>query len=139
MSLETMYERKSAVEHILHAPDMYIGSAQSSESSNWVRQGDKIVQIQHPYVPGLYKLFDEVLVNANDQHVRKQDTPTPVTFIKCNIQDGTITVMNDGPGIDVAIHPTYGVYIPQMVFTELLTSTNYSKEKKWSAVKMVLV
>jgi DNA topoisomerase-2 len=130
MSLESMYERKSAVEHILHAPDMYIGSAQSSETSNWVRQGDKIVQIQHPFVPGLYKLFDEVLVNANDQHVRKQDTPTPVSFIKCNIQDGTITVMNDGPGIDVAIHPTYGVYIPQMVFTELLTSTNYSKEKK---------
>jgi DNA topoisomerase-2 len=38
--------------------------------------------------------------------------------------------MNDGPGIDVAMHPTYGVYIPQMVFTELLTSTNYTKEKK---------
>ena len=56
-----MYERKSAVEHILHAPDMYIGSAQSSETANWVRQGDKIVQIQHPFVPGLYKLLNLLL------------------------------------------------------------------------------
>lgn len=129
MNLEN-YERKSAVEHILHAPDMYIGSAQQSDVQNWIMGEKNIVQVQHPYVAGLYKLFDEVLVNANDQYVRKRETETPVTSIKCTIQDGTITIMNDGPGIDVALHPKYNVYIPQMVFTELLTSTNYNATEK---------
>lgn len=129
MSLE-LYERKSALEHVLHAPDMYIGSIQKSECVNWVFESPSIVPCTHTYIAGLYKLFDEVLVNANDQCVRKRDTPTPVTYIKCVIDIGTITLINDGPGIDVAMHPKYNVYIPQMVFTELLTSTNYSDEKK---------
>lgn len=139
-----LYERKTAVEHILHAPDMYIGSAQPSEVTNWIMQ-ETITQKNHLYVSGLYKLFDEVLVNANDQYVRMKDTETPVTFIKCTILDGTITIMNDGPGIDVAIHPKYEVYIPQMVFAELLTSTNYSATKKivggknGIGVKLVLI
>jgi DNA topoisomerase-2 len=139
-----LYERKTAVEHILHAPDMYIGSAQPSEVTNWIMQ-ETITQKNHLYVSGLYKLFDEVLVNANDQYVRMKETTTPVTFIHCTIIDGTITIVNDGPGIDVAIHPKYEVYIPQMVFAELLTSTNYSASKKivggknGIGVKLVLI
>lgn len=129
MSLE-IYERKSALEHVLHAPDMYIGSIQSSETINWLFDTPNIVQKSHLYNAGLYKLFDEVLVNANDQYVRKKGSETPVTYIQCSIDHGTITIVNDGSGIDVAMHPKYNVYIPQMVFTELLTSTNYSAEKK---------
>ena len=37
---------------------------------------------------------------------------------------------NDGNGIDVAKHPEYDVYIPEMVFGQLRTSTNYNKEEK---------
>ena len=41
---------------------------------------------------------------------------------------GIITMMNDGNGIDVAIHPEHKMYIPEMIFGHLMTSTNYKKE-----------
>jgi DNA topoisomerase-2 len=38
--------------------------------------------------------------------------------------------MNDGEPIDVAEHPEHKTWIPQMIFGELLTSTNYDKNEK---------
>jgi len=126
----TIYERKSAIEHILHAPDMYLGPVTRSEVFNWVMEDGQAIYCKHEYIAGLYKMFDEVLVNALDQHVRTQSTDTPVTTISCIIKDNTITVCNNGPGIDVMIHPKYKVYIPQMVFSELLTSSNFNSNEK---------
>ena len=40
-------------------------------------------------------------------------------------ESGEISVENDGKGIPVEIHETEGVYVPQMVFGELLTGDNY--------------
>jgi len=123
------YQRKTDIGHVLDAPDMYIGPIQPVETTNWVAQEGKIVPKTHLHIAGLYKLFDEVLVNAHDQYIRMKEK-TPVTYIQGSCVDGTITVTNDGPGIDIAIHPEYQVYIPQMIFAELRTSTNYNKEEK---------
>ena len=53
-------------------------------------------------IPGLYKIFDEILVNAADNYWRSGKTKN----IKVNINeyDGSISIYNDGPGIPVAIH-----------------------------------
>ena len=123
------YQRKTDIGHVLDAPDMYIGPIQPVETTNWVAQEGKIVPKTHLHIAGLYKLFDEVLVNAHDQYIRMKEK-SPVSYIQGSCVDGTITVVNDGPGIDIAIHPEYQVYIPQMIFAELRTSTNYDKEEK---------
>ena len=47
---------------------------------------------------------------------------------------GRITIMNDGNGVDIKKHSSYGdLWIPELIFGELLTSTNYDKgeEKIW--------
>jgi DNA topoisomerase-2 len=44
--------------------------------------------------------------------------------------DGTIHMYNDGNGIDVAQHPEYKIWIPEMIFGHLRTSTNYDEKKK---------
>jgi DNA topoisomerase-2 len=129
-SLSETYRKHTDIGHVLHAPDMYIGPIQPSEATNWVLDQGKMVQHTHQFIPALYKIFDEIVVNAADQSKRKEDTETPVTYIKCTIHNGTITVMNDGPGIDVEIHPEYQVYIPQLIFAELRTSTNYNTTEK---------
>jgi DNA topoisomerase-2 len=36
----------------------------------WILQNDEIVYEKIKYVPGLYKIFDEVLVNAADNYQR---------------------------------------------------------------------
>ena len=62
------------------------------------------------YIPALYNIFNEILVNARDQVVRLQQNKSknPVTCLKITIDKGSglITIYNDGEGIDVAKHPT---------------------------------
>ena len=37
---------------------------------------------------------------------------------------------NDGNGIDIAQHPEYKIWIPELIFGHLRTSTNYDKTEK---------
>lgn len=54
-----------------------------------------------------------------------------MTKIEVNIEkNGTITVLNDGKGIPVQIHKDHKVYVTEMIFGHLLTSSNYEDNKK---------
>jgi DNA topoisomerase-2 len=60
-----------------------------------------------------------------------QENILPVTNIDISIQDdGTIIMINDGNGIDVAQHPEHKIWIPELIFGHLRTSTNYDKTEK---------
>jgi len=103
----------------------------------WVYDDEtnKIILRDIEYIPGLYKLFDEGIVNCRDHVIRMIHSPLLdkkfVTYIETNIDDdGTITMTNDGNGIDIAKHPEYNLWIPEMVFGHLRTSTNYNKDEK---------
>jgi DNA topoisomerase-2 len=138
--LSKKYQKKSAIQHILDAPDTYIGSIEKVESNQHIlnESGDKIIEKNIEYIPGLFKLFDEGIVNCRDHVVRLiqaisagQPNCIPVSNIEISIsEDGTISMLNDGNGIDVAEHPEHKIWIPQMIFGELRTSTNYDKEEK---------
>lgn len=67
-NIEKIYQKKSQLEHILLRPDSYIGSIEKNEDKLWVfdQKLDKFVYKNISYVPGLYKIFDEILVNASD-------------------------------------------------------------------------
>jgi len=133
-------EQKSDKQHILDTPDTYIGSIETVESNMWIINDDmnKIEVKNIMYTPGLANLVNEGLVNARDhvermkEKIRKNvDNSLPVTYIDVSIlEDGTIEMINDGNGIDVAKHPDTGVWIPQMIFGELRTSTNYDKTEE---------
>ena len=79
-------------------------------------------------VPGLYKIFDEIVVNAADN---KQRDPT-MTTIKVTIdrEAGSLSVWNDGHGIPVVEHAEHGVYVPELIFGHLLTGSNFDDEQK---------
>ena len=71
-AIEKMYQKKSQLEHILLRPDTYIGSVERITENMWVTEkvvteektSYEMVQREVSYVPGLYKIFDEILVNA---------------------------------------------------------------------------
>ena len=135
--LAKQYQRKTDKEHILDNPDTYIGSVETVDASMWVHDNatGKIILKNIEYVPGLYKLFDEGIVNCRDHVVRMINSPVldkkMVTDISVTVsEDGTIVMENDGNGIDVAKHPEYGIWIPEMIFGHLRTSTNYDKTEK---------
>lgn len=133
-------QMKTDKQHILEVPDTYIGSIDSSETDLWIVNEDnsRIIQKNISYIPGLFKLFDEGIVNCRDHVVRMQqkindDIPNslPVTQIEIEIlPDGSIIMMNNGNGIDVAKHPEHDLWIPEMIFGHLRTSTNYNKDEK---------
>jgi DNA topoisomerase-2 len=141
------YQKKTDREHILDNPDMYIGSIEKVNNSMFVydETNKKIIEKNISYIPGLYKLFDEGIVNCRDHVVRmeqlitsvettdnKDNTNYPVTYIDISIDDSTgiVTLTNDGNGIDVSVHPEYKVWIPELIFGHLRTSTNYDKSEK---------
>ena len=145
--LAVQYQKKTDRQHILDNPDTYIGSVESVDANMWVyatAEDDegtlgKVVLKNIEYIPGLYKLFDEGIVNCRDHVVRMlqrssvdSDTTKLVTHIDIDIEEstGTITFTNDGNGIDIAKHPEYDIWIPEMIFGHLRTSTNYNKEEK---------
>ena len=131
-------QQKTDKQHILDNPDTYIGSVESIDSDMWImsEDGEKIVEKNINYIPGLFKLFDEGIVNCRDHVVRMKtkvdsnvENALPVSHIDISIEaDGSITMINDGNGIDVAQKD--GVWIPELVFGHLRTSTNYNKDEK---------
>ena len=134
------YQKMSDKEHILKKPDTYIGPIEMTEASTFVYDSatSSIVERTIHYIPGLYKLFDEGAVNSRDHFVRQEQAirdakpnALPVTCIEFEIsEDGTISITNDGNGIDVAQHPEHKLWIPEMIFGHLRTSTNYDENKK---------
>ena len=140
VNLANKYQQKTDKQHILDNPDTYIGSVEEVDSDLWIisEDGEKIIEKNIKYIPGLFKLFDEGIVNCRDHVVRmqqavlhKQENCLPVSNIEITIEeDGTITMLNDGNGIDVAEHPETKIWIPEMIFGHLRTSTNYDKTEK---------
>ena len=140
VNLANKYQKKTDIEHILSNPDTYIGSVEEVDTDLWILDNicNKIVEKNIKYIPGLFKLFDEGIVNCRDHVIRMQQAISngqenclPVFNIEITIDDdGTITMMNDGNGIDVAEHPEHKMWIPEMIFGHLRTSTNYDKTEK---------
>ena len=131
-------QQKTDKQHILDNPDTYIGSVEIIDNDTWILNEDcsRIIEKNISYIPGLFKLFDEGIVNCRDHVVRmkskvddKVENAVPVSHIDVSIEaDGTITMVNDGNGIDVAQKD--GIWIPELVFGHLRTSTNYNKDEK---------
>lgn len=131
------YEKLTDKEHILKAPDTYIGSVEKDIVHGWTLNTENAMDFGNlEWIPGLYKLFDEGIVNARDHYVRMSDSLTlgdhAVKTIAVDVdkKTGEITIMNDGNGIDVAMHPEHKLWIPEMIFGHLRTSTNYNSAKK---------
>ena len=134
------YQKKTDREHILDNPDTYIGSVELLDSDEFIysEENNSILKKNIKFNPALYKLFDEAIVNCRDHVIRMNQQISnnekdciPVTNIDIGIsEDGIITMVNDGNGIDIAEHPEYKIWIPEMVLAHLRSSTNYNKDEK---------
>ena len=136
-SLEEQYQKLTQVEHVLKRPDTYIGSVERQDMEMWVWDADKeagssvVGKMAHrltSFVPGLYKIFDEILVNAADN--RQRDKNMDAIRVRIDQKSGEIEVWNNGMGIPVEIHRKEKMYIPELIFGHLLTGSNYSDNDK---------
>jgi DNA topoisomerase-2 len=96
------------------------------------------------YVPGFFKIVDEILVNAADNKVSlgitleiwiqrfTQINDRSMDTIKVNIDvdECIISVYNNGRGIPIEMHSREKMYIPELIFGHLLSSSNYDDDEK---------
>ena len=124
VSIEKKYQKLTDTEHVLLRPGMYIGSVKPHTEEVYLldRRSWKLVPKEITYNPGFLKLFDEIVSNSVDEHKR---TPS-LNQIKVNIDIKTnkISIWDNG-GIPVKIHKEYNEWVPEMIFSNLKTGSNF--------------
>ncbi|XP_042253540.1 DNA topoisomerase 2-alpha [Thunnus maccoyii] len=129
LSVERIYQKKTQLEHILLRPDSYIGSVEPVTQQMWVYDQDVGLNCRDvTFVPGLYKIFDEILVNAADN--KQRDKSMSCIKVNIDVENNTISVWNNGKGIPVVEHKVEKVFVPALIFGQLLTSSNYDDDEK---------
>lgn len=101
-TVEEIYQKKTQLEHILLRPDTYIGSTERDTKTMFVHQNGRIVEREITYTPGLYKIYDEILVNAADN--KQRDPNMSLLEVDVDAAANLISVKNNGKGIPVVIH-----------------------------------
>ncbi|RLM74630.1 hypothetical protein C2845_PM15G11530 [Panicum miliaceum] len=126
---------KKLLDHVLGYPDAYIGSVEKRTQTLWVYERGTMVHRAVTYVPGLYKIFDEILVYAV---YNKQRAPTMDALrVEIDVAECCISVFNNGDGIPVELHQEEGIYVPEMIFGHLTTNNNCDDTvKKATGVKL---
>ncbi len=129
-TIEEQYQKVTQYEHILKRPDSYIGSIEFQKEKLWVynSETEKLEFRDVKYVPGLFKIFDEILVNAADNY--QNDKSMKYIKVEIDRKNNRIKVKNGGKGIPIEIHKKYKMYVPQLIFGNLLTSSNYNDDVK---------
>lgn len=130
MDKSKAYKKHTPLEHILARPDTYVGSVEAETEKQWVFN-DETNRMEYrnvTYVPGLYKIYDEILVNAIDQCT--MDNTIDCIRINVDKKSNTICISNTGKGIPATVHSEYNIPIPELIFGELLTSSNYDDTKE---------
>lgn len=129
MTSASDYKIKTLREQILLRPDTYVGSVQSDVRSQYIPVDlDNLLRLERTkvkYCPALLKVVDELLVNAADNSQRDGT----MTKFKVEVTSDYIKVVNNGQPILIEKHET-GCYIPEMIFGQLLSGTNYDDDQK---------
>ncbi len=130
--IEDKYRTMTPIEHILRRPGMYIGSTKEESRQMFIYNGDKMQLMDVNVTPALLKIVDEVISNTCDEYRRKDNlglNELSVTFDKT----GKFTIRDNG-GIPVVIHKVAGVYVPEFIFGQLRTSSNYDDSEERNVI-----
>ena len=66
-----LYVKKTQLQHILDIPDTYIGSIEPDNYELYLLNNDNRMEKRMvSFIPGLFKIYDEIIVNAFDQYTR---------------------------------------------------------------------
>jgi DNA topoisomerase II len=125
--------------HVYRFPDTYIGSTVEFQREDLIFQGGKLKWTQVDMPPGLHRCFEEVINNAADNMIRAHEEnwrpPLPFIDVSFDKQEGWITIRNGGPGIPIVQMPPSMMYLPEIIFSHLRSSSHYEDTQRMSAGK----
>lgn len=130
-SVETkQYQVLSPINHVLHRPDMYIGSLQNELVCRFItNNSNALEEVSTTVCKGFLKIVDEVVSNAQDYQAT--DPTTSLITLSVNPENGWIKVYNNGKRT-VSTKPfnNSGKSIAQTVFGVLLSGSNFNDDQK---------
>lgn len=125
------YKRYDHRTHVYMKPDTYIGADERMSREEWLFdvQNKRMVNATIDFTPGCERLYLEILTNASDNVGRSRRAGIDPGHIDIIMNNSTISITNYGLPIPIEIHPVEKVYVPEMIFGSLLTSSNYEVER----------
>lgn len=134
-SIEEKYKAMTDIEHVLFRPGMYIGSTKKEIQSGFLYNiNTKMMeQCEYTVVPGMLKIVDEIISNSCDEFRRPDNLGLTHIDIEINTSEGYVRVHDNG-GIAVVEHKEAGCWLPEFIFGQLRTSSNYNDDEERSGV-----
>lgn len=120
--IEEQYKILDQISHILLRPGTYVGSNKPNKSLRFILNESKIEEKSIEYIPSFIKILDEVLTNSVDES--KRNSKLNKIDVEVNTDEGFISVTDNG-GIPVVIHKEYKMYVPEVIFGNLMSGSNY--------------
>ena len=130
-SIADIYKQYDQRTHVYMKPDMYIGSDERVVREEWLYdlEAQKMVNSTIDFTPGCERLYLEILTNASDNVGASRREGIDPGRIEILMDNSTISITNYGKRMPVEIHVEKGIYVPQMLFGYVLTSSNYEVER----------
>lgn len=130
-SVDEVYKTLSDIDHTLLRPASFLGSIITEKSNQYILEDKKFILKEIEYNPGIEKLFDEIISNAIDES-KRPGTKLNMIKVEVNQENGTIMVHDNG-GIPVEMHKQSKMYVPQLIFGNLRSSSNYddNDDRTW--------
>lgn len=122
-TIEQQYQKLDEISHVLLRSGRYIGSTSNETALAWVVDDGKFVQRSVTWNPGFLKLFDEIISNSVDES-KRSGTSLDTIKVSFNSTSGEISVWDNG-GIPVEMHKEHQQYVPEMIFGELRSGSNF--------------
>lgn len=122
--IEEQYKVLDQISHILLRPQTYLGSNKPNTSIKYVYDDDtnKMIKKEITYIPSFLKIFDEIITNSIDES--KRNSKLDRIDVNIDTKSGRISIKDNG-GIPIVIHKEYNQYVPEVVFGNLMSGSNY--------------
>ena len=129
----SQYKKLSHREHVRLRSGMYMGLVDPKMYNEWVVSDDnKLIKQDIYYSKALYKIIDEIVVNAIDQYTRTKDLKGQqcCNTIKCefDVENGEINIYNNGKGIEIQKFEDEDIYIPEVIFSHAMSGSNFNDD-----------
>lgn len=126
--IEDRFKKLTEVEHVLKRPGRYIGVTDPKPIETWTIKDETVDWREVTYSPAFLKLFDEIISNSADFSKTAEGKHVNKIEVTVDTAKGSIMVYDNG-GIPVVKHSEYDQYVPDMIFGELRSGSNFDDEE----------
>ena len=135
------YSHLTQKEQYLNLPNLVIGSVSYVKQQHTIYKSKKFTEKTIKISDALITTFKEILSNACDNIIESKNSNIDPGKIKVQLSPNIISVYNEGKHISTQLvkiknedsDATEKIYLPQLIFTNFATSSNYNNKQIKSA------